>query len=89
MRRTLAGIAALAATLTTTFAIAAPATATPSLRFHGAQLDWLLEVLRVSTHTVTWSMDRVSDRVATDGRRLYVGIGTFLEAYDVASGKRA
>jgi hypothetical protein len=40
MRRTLAGIAALAATLITTVVVASPATAAaPSLRFHGAQYD--------------------------------------------------
>ena len=39
MRRTLAGIAALAATLTTTLVVASPAAAAPSLRFHGAQYD--------------------------------------------------
>jgi outer membrane protein assembly factor BamB len=57
--------------------------------FVGDNTDWSLKAIRVSTDTVAWSMDRVSNRVATDGRRLYVGIGTFLEAYDVVSGKRA
>jgi hypothetical protein len=39
MRRTLAVIATLAAVSATTLAVAAPASAAPSLRFHGAQYD--------------------------------------------------
>ena len=57
--------------------------------FVGDNSDWSLKAVRVSTGAVAWSMDRVSNRVATDGRRLYVGIGAALEAYDVASGKPA
>ncbi len=55
----------------------------------GDDSDWSLKVVRVSTGAAVWSMDRVSNRVATDGRRVYLGIGTYLEAYEVASGKRA
>jgi hypothetical protein len=57
--------------------------------FVGDNSDWSLKAVRVSTQAVVWSMDRVSSRIATDGRRLYLGVGSSLEAYDVASGKRA
>jgi outer membrane protein assembly factor BamB len=57
--------------------------------FVGDASSWSLKAVRVSTGAVVWSMDRVSNRMATDGRRLYLGIGTSLEAYDVASGKQA
>jgi outer membrane protein assembly factor BamB len=57
--------------------------------FVGDNSDWSLKAVRLSTDAVVWSMDRVSNRVATDGRRLYLGIGSSLEAYDVASGKQA
>jgi outer membrane protein assembly factor BamB len=57
--------------------------------FVGDHSDWSLKALRVSTDAVAWSKSRVSNRIATDGRRLYLGIGNNLEAYDVASGKRA
>jgi outer membrane protein assembly factor BamB len=57
--------------------------------FVGDHSDWSLKAVRLSTDAVVWSMDRVSNRVATDGRRLYLGIGTALEAYDVATGKKA
>jgi outer membrane protein assembly factor BamB len=56
--------------------------------FVGDSSDWSLKAVRLSTDAVAWSMDRVSSRVATDGRRLYLGVGSVLEAYDVASGKR-
>ncbi|MGA5305432.1 PQQ-binding-like beta-propeller repeat protein [Nucisporomicrobium flavum] len=56
--------------------------------FVGDSSDWSLKAVRLSTDAVVWSMDRVSNRVATDGRRLYLGVGSVLEAYDVASGKR-
>ena len=39
MRRILAAIAACAITLTTVLSVSAPASAAPSLRFHGAQYD--------------------------------------------------
>ncbi|GAA3347627.1 hypothetical protein GCM10020358_63270 [Amorphoplanes nipponensis] len=57
--------------------------------FVGDNSDWSLKAVRVSDQGVVWSMDRVSNRIATDGRRLYLGVGSSLEAYDVASGKRA
>jgi outer membrane protein assembly factor BamB len=31
----------------------------------------------------------VSKRIATDGRRVYLGIGNSLEAYEIPTGKRA
>ncbi|GAB1644193.1 PQQ-binding-like beta-propeller repeat protein [Krasilnikovia sp. MM14-A1259] len=51
--------------------------------------DWTLKVVRVSDRSTLWSMDRVSNRIATDGRRIYMGIGSNLEAYDLAGGKQA
>ncbi|WP_306211719.1 outer membrane protein assembly factor BamB family protein [Actinoplanes sp. RD1] len=56
--------------------------------FVGDSADWSLKAIRVSTGAVAWSADRVSGRVATDGRRLYLATGTSLAAYDVPSGRR-
>ncbi|WP_305783933.1 outer membrane protein assembly factor BamB family protein [Symbioplanes lichenis] len=57
--------------------------------FVGDSASWSLKAVRVSTGRVAWSTARVSSRVATDGRRLYLASDTSLEAYDVTSGKRA
>jgi len=51
--------------------------------------DWTLKAVHVSDQRVLWSVDRVSNRVASDGRRLYVGIGSSIEAYDAATGRLA
>jgi len=53
----------------------------------GDSADWSTKAIRVADRGLAWSMDRVSNRVATDERRLYLGIGNSLEAYDAASGR--
>ncbi|BFU47403.1 PQQ-binding-like beta-propeller repeat protein [Krasilnikovia sp. MM14-A1004] len=63
------------------------ATPTGDIVFVGDSSDWTLKAVRASDQRVLWSMDRVSNRVATDGRRLYMGIGSNLEAYDSATGR--
>ena len=65
-----------------------PLTAFGDWLFVGDSSDWSLRAMRVSAEQTVWSMDRVSNRVSTDGRRLYMGVGSSLEAYDVATGKR-
>jgi hypothetical protein len=55
--------------------------------FVGDSGDWTLKVVRASDQRLLWSMDLVSNRVATDGKRLYLSIGSNLEAYDTATGR--
>jgi outer membrane protein assembly factor BamB len=66
-----------------------PLTAYADWLLIGDSDDWSLKALRPAGDKVAWSLERVSKRIATDGRRVYLGIGNSLEAYEIPTGQRA